>query len=74
MKIVWDERKRLANLEKHAMHFADITVDFFWTAKAFPVRTGRLMAVGLTKASRRRSFSGRLELKVFRSFPCGPPA
>ena len=47
MKIVWDERKRLANVEKHALDFADITVDFFWTAKAFPVRTGRLKAVGL---------------------------
>ena len=29
MKIVWDEPKRLANLEKHGLDFADLTEVFF---------------------------------------------
>ncbi len=35
MKIVWDESKRLANLDKHGLDFADLDEVFF-----------RLMAIG----------------------------
>ncbi len=46
MRIVWDERKRLANLEKHQLDFADFGLDFFERAKLSPVRGKRLKAVG----------------------------
>jgi uncharacterized DUF497 family protein len=29
MKIVWDEPKRLANLDKHGLDFADLNETFF---------------------------------------------
>jgi len=29
MKIIWDEPKRLANLAKHRMDFADLNETFF---------------------------------------------
>ena len=32
MKIVWDEPKRLANLEKHGLDFADLDEAFFENA------------------------------------------
>ena len=32
MKIVWDEPKRLANLEKHGLDFADLNEAFFENA------------------------------------------
>jgi uncharacterized DUF497 family protein len=47
MIIVWDEPKRLANLAKHKLDFADVD-DFGW-ADAFitPSHTRRFKAVGL---------------------------
>ncbi|MEJ0013805.1 MAG: BrnT family toxin [Bauldia sp.] len=49
MIIVWDEPKRLANLSKHRLDFADID-DFGW-ADAFitPSHSRRLKAVGLLR-------------------------
>lgn len=53
MDIVWDETKRLANLDKHGLDFADVADHFeFERAVYFParqIRTGRIrrMAVGL---------------------------
>jgi hypothetical protein len=32
VKIVWDEQKRLANLEKHGLDFADLDETFFENA------------------------------------------
>jgi uncharacterized protein len=29
VKIVWDERKRQATIEKHGFDFADLTEEFF---------------------------------------------
>jgi uncharacterized DUF497 family protein len=29
VKIIWDEPKRLANLDKHGMNFADLNERFF---------------------------------------------
>ena len=45
MKIVWDEPKRLANLDKHGLDFRDFEEGFSWEAcLVFPSRpsqTGR---------------------------------
>lgn len=36
--IVWDERKRLANLDKHGLDFADLDEDFFLNALVLPAK------------------------------------
>jgi uncharacterized protein len=36
MKIVWDEPKRLANIDKHGLDFADLTETFFDNALVVP--------------------------------------
>ncbi|MBK3659970.1 BrnT family toxin [Bradyrhizobium diazoefficiens] len=36
MKIVWDEPKRLANLNKHGLDFADLNETFFDNALVVP--------------------------------------
>jgi uncharacterized protein len=46
MKIVWDERKRLANLAKHNLDFADLDADFFAEAALAPTDEGRFVAIG----------------------------
>ena len=46
MKIVWDERKRTANLDKHGMDFAVLTEDFFLAALIRPARGDRFKAIG----------------------------
>jgi uncharacterized DUF497 family protein len=47
MKIVWDEPKRLANLAKHDLDFADLDPDFFAAAMVSPTKRGnRFVAVG----------------------------
>lgn len=46
MIITWDERKRLANLAKHRLDFADLTNAFFLAATIYPARKGRRRAVG----------------------------
>ena len=46
MEIVWDERKRLVNLDKHGMNFATLDLDFFERAVILPAKKRRLMAVG----------------------------
>ena len=38
MKIVWDEPKRLANLEKHGLDFADLNETFFDNAVVISMR------------------------------------
>ncbi|PWE58044.1 hypothetical protein DEM27_02305 [Metarhizobium album] len=46
MRIVWDEHKRLANIEKHGLDFADV-VFFQWeTAVLERSHSGRVKAVG----------------------------
>lgn len=47
MKITWDEPKRLANLAKHGLDFADLTAEFFLAALVIPAKKGRQMAIGL---------------------------
>lgn len=46
MMIVWDEWKRIANLEKHGLDFADLTLDFFQAARIGHTRGNRYMAIG----------------------------
>ncbi|MCV3735870.1 BrnT family toxin [Rhizobium sp. TRM96647] len=47
MQIVYDERKRRSNIEKHGYDFADLTPDFFVRSTIVPVQRGRLMAIGV---------------------------
>lgn len=46
MKIVWDEPKRLANLDKHGLDFADLDEDFFLGAIVVEAKHGRYAAIG----------------------------
>lgn len=46
MFIVWDEPKRLANIDKHGMDFAALDYDFFLSALSIPAKKGRFKAVG----------------------------
>ena len=45
-RIFWDEPKRQANLVRHRIDFADLTVDFFLAAVVVRARDGRLAAIG----------------------------
>ena len=44
--ITWDEPKRLSNLAKHGLDFADLDEDFFLSAVIVPSYGGRQMAIG----------------------------
>lgn len=46
MEILWDERKRLVNLDKHGLDFASLDLGFFIRAKIGPGKHGRLIAIG----------------------------
>jgi uncharacterized DUF497 family protein len=46
MEIVWDERKRVVNLDKHGMDFEVLSAEFFAQATIFPGKKGRSIAVG----------------------------
>jgi uncharacterized DUF497 family protein len=45
--IVWDEPKRLLNLEKHKYDFASLRFEFFDNARIYSARGGRRMAIGM---------------------------
>ncbi|WP_314949895.1 BrnT family toxin [Bradyrhizobium cosmicum] len=47
MKIVWDEPKRRANLDKHGMDFADLNEAFFENALVLAAYRNRWRAIGL---------------------------
>jgi len=44
--VVWDEVKRRANIAKHGLDFADLTIGFFATAISIDAGDGRRKAVG----------------------------
>ncbi|MGE4307303.1 MAG: BrnT family toxin [Novosphingobium sp.] len=44
--MVWDEPKRLANIAKHGIDFADIGEDFFLSALVREAKDGRYAAIG----------------------------
>ena len=46
MKITWDDRKRLANIAKHGLDFADLDLAFFATAIFRQGHSGRILALG----------------------------
>jgi uncharacterized protein len=46
MNILWDEPKRLANLAKHDLDFADLDVKFFERSFVTTANRRRLIAVG----------------------------
>lgn len=46
MKITYDGNKRLVNIEKHGLDFADLTIDFFADALIVGAKQGRYMAIG----------------------------
>ena len=50
MKIVWDEPKRIANLVKHGLDFADLNEAFFDNALVIPSHntSKRWVAIGAT--------------------------
>jgi uncharacterized DUF497 family protein len=47
MQIIWDERKRIKNLEKHEIDFAELDVTFFTEALVFDAKQRRLKAIGI---------------------------
>jgi uncharacterized DUF497 family protein len=50
MILLWDEPKRISNLAKHGLDFADIKADFdFRTALVTSAKSGRTMLLGLFK-------------------------
>jgi uncharacterized DUF497 family protein len=46
MQIVWDEPKRLANLDKHGLDFADLNETFFDSALVLPSHHNRWLGIG----------------------------
>lgn len=46
MKIVYDESKRVSNIAKHGLDFADIDLAFFEAAVVIPAKTQRWKAIG----------------------------
>jgi uncharacterized protein len=46
VKIVWDEPKRLANIEKHGLDFADLNETFFDSALVLPSHNKRWRGIG----------------------------
>jgi uncharacterized protein len=47
MKILWDEPKRLANLARHGVDFADLDEPFFESSLVVRTKRRRLMAIGV---------------------------
>ncbi|MGY3609182.1 MULTISPECIES: BrnT family toxin [unclassified Bradyrhizobium] len=47
MRIIWDEPKRKANIDKHGLDFAQLTEEFFATATIKPAKLGRKKAIGV---------------------------
>ena len=46
MLIIWDEPKRLTNLAKHGLDFADLDETFFLSSLVVPAKENRHMAIG----------------------------
>jgi uncharacterized protein len=45
-RFVWDDRKRVANIEKHGLDFEDVAMFQWETAVMEPVHSGRVKAIG----------------------------
>jgi len=46
MKITYDEPKRLQNIEKHGLDFADLDIEFFANSVVIDAKDRRYMAIG----------------------------
>ncbi|EJN03872.1 BrnT family toxin [Phyllobacterium sp. YR531] len=46
MIIIWDEPKRIANIEKHGLDFLALDIGFFLGAVIRPAKRQRLQAIG----------------------------
>lgn len=74
VEILWDEPKRIANLDKHGFDFAALTDEFFEESTVVPAKRGRWMAVGYLEG---RAISvvflplGREALSVISMRPAG---
>lgn len=51
-KVVFDEPKRLANIDKHGLDFLDVAPSFFLDAVFRPSHSGRTLAIGRMKDGR----------------------
>jgi uncharacterized DUF497 family protein len=72
MKIVWDEPKREANIAKHGLDFASLTVEFFEAAHVEAARRNRFLAIGEIEGTAVvAGFSGRSVPRLCRLSPCG---
>ncbi|MGY3529979.1 hypothetical protein [Bradyrhizobium sp. USDA 4452] len=60
MKIIWDEPKRLANLDKHGMDFADLNERFFDTALVRKGKINRYQAISSDRRQHSRRDCGGL--------------
>lgn len=47
MIITWDERKRIANIAKHGLDFAELDKAFFAVALIRPAKGRRFLAIGV---------------------------
>jgi len=47
VRVIWDEPKRVANLDKHGMDFADLNETFFDTALVLKTHGDRWRAIGV---------------------------
>lgn len=45
--IIWDEPKRLANIAKHGLDFAELSLEFFLNATILEAHHGRFAAIGV---------------------------
>jgi len=60
MRILWDEPKRLANIDKHGLDFAEVRPDFFDVAVVRLAKRNRMLALG--------PLDGQLVALIFSSY------
>ena len=52
MIVTWDNAKRLANLDKHGLDFAELELEYFLNSVVTPVRDRRFKAIGSMRNGR----------------------
>lgn len=74
MNIVWDEPKRLANLDKHGLDFADLNEIFFDNALVIPShnKSKRWVAIGVSIRALSLLYSHDSVARESASSVCGP--
>jgi uncharacterized DUF497 family protein len=46
LNLVWDEPKRITNVQNRGLDFADLDIAFFAASMVIPAKAGRLKAIG----------------------------